>query len=322
MSATKLVTVFGGSGFLGRYVVRDLAKAGCRVRVAVRRPERAYFLQPLGELGQICAVQANVRNRDSVEHAARGADWIVNLVGILSPRGRQKFDAVHAQGAANIAECTALAGAGRLVHVSAIGADSHSASGYARSKAAGEAAVFAAMPQAVVLRPSIVFGPEDDFFNRFAAMARLSPVLPLIGGGGTKFEPVYVGDVAQAVTRAVSGAVPGGVIYELGGPEILSFRALLEMMLVEIRRQRILLPIPFFAAKIMGLVMQTLPGGLLTLDQVKLLQRDNVVSDTARADGRSLVGIGIQPTGLQAVLPGYLQRYRRAGQFDRGRRWG
>src|SRR5215212_10865815 len=246
-TTNKLVTVFGGSGFLGRHVVRALAKRGYRVIVAVRRPDLAGHLQPLGRVGQIHALQANVRYPTSVEAAARDADAVVNLTGILFERGRQRFDAVQRAGAETVAQAAAAQGA-RLVHISALGADADSPSLYGRSKAAGERAVLAAAPDATILRPSIMFGPEDHFFNRFAAIARMSPVLPLIGGGLTRFQPVFAGDVAEALAKAADGEVRQGVTYELGGPDVRTFKELMEFMLATIERRRLLVPIPFAVA--------------------------------------------------------------------------
>ncbi|BBE73698.1 complex I NDUFA9 subunit family protein [Oharaeibacter diazotrophicus] len=312
----RLVTVFGGSGFLGRHVVRALARRGYRVRVAVRRPDLAGHLQPLGTVGQIHAVQANLRFRASVDRAVQGADAVVNLVGILAGSGAQTFDAVHAFGARAVAEAARAAGIGRLVHVSAIGADAASASGYARSKAAGEAAVRETVPGAVILRPSIVFGPEDDFFNRFADMARFSPVLPAIGGGETRFQPVFVGDVAEAVARAVDGAVPAGVV-ELGGPEVVTFREVMERVCRETGRKRAIVSVPFGIAELAAKLTGWLPGAPITADQVELLKTDNVVSDAATAEGRTLAGLGIVPHTMAAILPTYLYRYTVHGQYDR-----
>lgn len=312
----SLVTVFGGSGFLGRYVVRALAKRGYRIRVAVRRPDLAGFLQPLGYVGQIQLTQANVRYPDSVAAAVQGADAVVNLVGILAPGGRQSFDAVHAFGARAIATAAAQAGAS-LVHVSAIGADAGSDIGYARSKGEGEAAVRAAVPGAVILRPSIVFGPEDEFFNRFASMARLSPFLPLIGGGATRFQPIFVADVAAAVQRAVEGQAKSGTVYELGGPEIRTFRELMELMLREIGAKRLLVDLPFGIADLQARILEKLPKALLTRDQVAMLKIDNVVSEQAITEGRTLQGLGIAPAAMASVLPSYLWRFRKAGQFTR-----
>ncbi|MCX5494875.1 complex I NDUFA9 subunit family protein [Kaistia dalseonensis] len=315
----KLVTVFGGSGFVGRHAVRALAKRGWRVRVAVRRPDLAGHVQPLGAVGQIMPVQANLRYRWSVDRAVEGADAVVNLVGILNESGRQTFGAVQSFGARAVAEATRAAGIPTLVHQSALGADANSASAYARSKAEGEAAVFETVPGAVVLRPSIVFGPEDDFFNRFGDLARLLPALPLIGGGETKLQPVFVGDVAEAIARAVDGTVERGKIYELGGPEVKTFRACLELLLAEIERPRLLLSLPFGLARAIASVAQMLPNPLMTVDQVKLLESDNVVSQAAIDRGLTLKGLGINPASLEAVLPSYLVRFKPRGQFDQKR---
>ena len=279
-NSDTLVTVFGGSGFLGRHVVRALANRDYRIRVAVRRPELAGHLQPLGRVGQIHAVQANVRFAQSIEAAVRDADIVINLVGILFERGRQRFDAVQAEGAGAVAEAAHTAGA-RLVHVSAIGADEDSGSDYARSKAAGEQLVQAAQPEAVIMRPSIVFGPEDDFFNRFAALARIAPALPLPGGGHTRFQPVFAGDVAEAIGKAVDGEVKPGSIYELGGPDVRSFKELMEFTLATIERRRLLVPVPFAVMKLQAAFLQFLPKPPLTPDQVELLKSDNVVSAAA-----------------------------------------
>src|ERR1700719_4488517 len=312
-----LVTVFGGSGFLGRSVVRALAKRDYRIQVAVRRPELAGHLQPLGRVGQVHAVQANLRYPASVEAAMRDADVAINLVGILAPSGAQTFEAVHADGAGAVAKAAAAAGA-RMVHVSSIGADANSTSRYARSKAAGEAAVLSAVPSATILRPSVVFGPEDDFTNRFAALARMSPALPLIGGGVTKLQPVYVGDVATAVANAVDGKTKAGATYELGGPEVLTMREIMEIILATTERKRMLVSLPFGLAKWQAQLLQFAPGPLkLTPDQVALLRVDNVVSDTAKAAGLTLEGLGITADSLEAIAPQYLWRFRAAGQFQR-----
>ena len=311
-----LVTVFGGSGFLGRSVVRALCKRDYRVRVGVRRPELAGHLQPLGRVGQIHAVQANLRYPASIEAAMRGADIAINLVGILAEGGAQTFDAVQAQGAGAVAKAAAAAGA-RMVHVSAIGADENSSSRYARSKAAGEKAVLSAVPSATVLRPSVVFGPEDEFTNRFAALAQVSPALPLIGGGATKLQPVYVGDIATAVADAVDGKTRPGATYELGGPEVLTMREIMEIILLTTGRRRMLLSLPFGLAKLQALFLQFAPGPLqLTPDQVELLRGDNVVSEAAKAAGLTLEGLGIAPDSLEAIAPQYLWRFRKAGQFS------
>ena len=313
----QLVTVYGGSGFVGRHVVRALARRGYRIRVAVRRPELAGFLRPLGAVGQIHAVQTNLRHGESVRKAAEGADAIVNLVAILHESGRQRFDAVHVVGAEAIASAAQDLGIARLAHVSAIGADAGSDSIYARTKAQGEAAIVRHVPEAVIMRPSIVFGPEDHFFNRFAAMARLSPALPLIGGGHTRFQPVFVGDLAQAIAMAVDGETNPGTIYEIGGPQIRSFRELMEIMLAEIDRKRLLVSVPWPIARLMAAFLQFLPTPLLTPDQVRQLARDNVVSDEAAIEGRTLQGLGIAPHAMASVLPTYLPRYRRFGQYTR-----
>lgn len=313
--STKLVTVFGGSGFVGRHVVRALAKRGYRIRVAVRRPDLAVHLQPLGNVGQIQLVQANLRFRWSIDKAVEGADHVVNLVGILFEGGGQRFDAVQAFGARAVAEA-ARAVKAKVTNVSAIGADKNSESEYARTKGEAEAAVLETVKDAVILRPSIIFGPEDGFFNKFADMARFAPALPLIGGGLTKFQPVYVGDVAEAVARSVDGAVEGGKIYELGGPDVRTFKQLLQEMLAIIERKRILAPLPFWAAKIIGSVAGIMPTPVLTRDQVTLLESDNIVSDKAKKDGRTLEGVGIEPTSMSAVLPSYLWRFRVRGQYQ------
>jgi len=309
-----LVTVYGGSGFLGRHVVRALARRGYRIRVAVRRPDLAFHLQPLGRVGQIHAVQANLRNAASVQAAARDASVLISLVGLLFERGKQRFDAVHVRGAEQIALAASAHGA-RMVHVSAIGADEKSRAAYARTKAEAERLVLAAEPQATIMRPSVIFGPEDDFFNRFAALARISPALPLIGGGGTRFQPVFVGDVAEAIAQAVDGNAKSGTIYELGGPEVFTFEQLMRFTLATIGRKRLLVPVPFFAAKIKAALLQYLPKPPLTPDQVELLRSDNVVSDAAKAGGRTLQGLGIQPESIEAIVPTYLWRFRKTGQF-------
>lgn len=316
LQTPKLITVFGGSGFVGRHVVRALAKRGYRIRVGCRRPDLAGHLQPLGDVGQIQAVQANVRVRWSVDRAVEGADHVVNLVAILHEGGRQRFRAVHEFGARAVAEAARAAGAG-LTHVSALGAASGSASLYARTKASGEKAVFDTVPEAVVYRPSIVFGPEDAFYNRFANMARYSPFLPLIGGGTTRFQPVYVGDVAEAVARSADGSVKGGTIYELGGPQVKTFRECLEEILQVIDRERMLIPVPWWAARLQASILGLLPNPVLTSDQVSLLETDNVVSKEAEDAARTFAALGIQPQATAAILPTYLWTYRPAGQFTR-----
>ncbi len=312
-----LVTVFGGSGFLGRNVVRALCKLDYRIRVAVRRPELAGYLQPMGKVGQIHAVQANIRHSASVEAAMRDSHVAINLVGILAEGGAQTFDAVQAEGAEAVAKAASAANA-RMVHVSAIGADENSASRYARSKAAGEKAVLEALPSATVLRPSVVFGPEDQFTNRFGALARMSPALPLIGGGATKMQPVYVGDVATAVANAVDGKTKPGATYELGGPEVLSLREIIEIILAITERKRMLVTLPFGLAKLKAAFLQFAPGDLkLTPDQVELLRSDNVVSEAAKSTGLTLEGLGIAPDSLEGVAGQYLWRYRATGQFQK-----
>jgi NADH dehydrogenase len=312
-----LVTVFGGSGFLGRHVVRALLKRGWRVRAAVRRPDLAGYLQPLGMVGWVQPIQANLRYRWSVDRAVEGADAVVNLVAILTPSGRQSYEAVNAFGARAVAEAARARGLDRIVHVSAIGASPDSPTGYGRSKAAGEAGVFETLPKSTVMRPSIIFGPEDHFFNRFAGMARMSPALPLIGGGKTRFQFVFAGDVARAIADAVEGKAKPGTVYELGGPEILSFRESMELMLHVIGRKRVLVPVPWGVASLLGSVLQYLPGKVLTADQVRELRTDNVVSEAAKAEGRTIEAFGIAPTTLEAILPSYLSRFRVRGEYER-----
>ena len=311
-----LVTVFGGSGFIGRHVVRTLAKRGYRIRVAVRRPDLAGFLVPAGNLGQISIVQANVRYRNSIDRAVEGAQHVVNCVGILAESGRNTFDAVQEFGGRAVAEAARNAGA-TLTHLSAIGANSGSQSNYGRTKGRAEAAILSIKPDAVIMRPSIVFGPEDGFFNKFADMSRTAPFLPLIGGGETKFQPVYVEDVAEAVARSVDGKLKAGTTYELGGPEVLTFRECLETTLSVINRKKTLVSIPFAVASLMGSIASLVPliTPPITPDQVTLLKSDNVVSKQAEAEGRTLKDIGLLPTLLISVLPSYLVRYRPQGQF-------
>lgn len=314
---SKLVTIFGGSGFVGRYIARRMAKEGWRVRVAVRRPNEALFVKPYGTPGQVEPLGCNIRDDASVRALIRGADAVVNCVGILNRSGKNTFDAVQAEGAGRIARIAAAEGAQTLVHVSAIGADAASDSDYSRTKAAGEDAVLAAFPNAVILRPSIIFGTEDGFFNRFAAMTRLGPVLPVVGAA-TRFQPVFVDDVAQAAAKGVLGQVAPG-IYELGGPEVDTFRGLMGRMLKVIQRRRAVVNVPFFAARIMGFgfdMIQAVTLGLIenkmiTRDQVRNLTRDNVVAPGAKG----FADLGITPTAMDAVLPDYLWRYRASGQF-------
>ena len=315
LAQSQLVTVFGGAGFLGRHVVRVLAERGYRVRVACRRPDLAGHLQPLGNVGQIQAVQANLRYKWSIDRAVEGADVVINLVAILAESGKQTFNSVQSRGAGWVAEAARDAGA-RMVQVSAIGADENSNVDYARTKAEAEDLVRKAVPDAIIMRPSVIFGPEDDFFNRFAGMARVSPFLPLIGGGETLFQPIYVGDVALAIGEAADNAVLAGTTWELGGPETLSFRDCMERMLEVIGRDRILLSIPFGLASIMAGVAQYLPGAPLTPGQVEMLKSDNIVSDEATSAGRTLKDLGITSRTVSAMLPSYLVRFRKHGQFE------
>lgn len=308
--ANELITVFGGSGFVGRRLIRRLAKQGVRVRAAVRQPNLAGYLKLMGDVGQIEPVQANIRYEGSIARAMQGADRVVNLVGILHQSGPQKFNTVQADGAAAIARIARQQGVSRLVHVSAIGADAHSGSAYARSKAAGEAAVREHFPQAAIIRPSIIFGPEDDFFNRFAMLARLAPALPLIGGGHTKFQPVYVGDVAEAIQHALYSQQAEGRTYELGGPRVYDMKEIYELVLEQTQRRRLLLPVPFFAARLMAGFLQLLPKPLLTVDQVRLLETDNLPEPGM--PGLKELGVA-NPTSVELILPSYLNRYRRAG---------
>ena len=314
----RIVTVFGGSGFIGRHVVRELAKRGYRVRAAVRHPSKAGFLRTMGLPGQVEPVYADIRNDELVARALHGADMAVNLVGILYEFGKQRFEALQAEGAGRIARLAKEAGVASLVHVSAIGADAASEADYARSKAEGETAVHAAFPEAVILRPSIVFGPGDGFFNRFAAMAKYLPALPLFGGGHTKFQPVYVDDVADAVCAALTDEASHGKVFELGGPRVYSFKELMQIVLKETRRTRLLLPLPWAIAKMQGAVLGLLPAPPLTLGQVKMLQHDNVVSEAADAEGRTFAAFGIAPDSVEAIVPGYLWAYRRTGQYGGG----
>lgn len=319
----RLAVVFGGSGFIGRNVVRELAARGWRVRVAVRRPHHAQFLRPMGAVGQIELRQANIRHAASVVEALKGADAVINLVGLLFQKGPQRFEAVQGAGAGALARFAAEAGAGAFVHVSAIGADANGDSLYARTKGEAERAVREAFPAAVILRPSVVFGPEDQFFNKFALLASLAPPfapLPLlIGGGRTKFQPVYVDDVADAVCEALARPEAQGRIFELGGPRVYTFRQLLEFMLKETGMKRVLLPVPFSIAPLVGLFGEI--AGLapfldppITRDQVKLLKRDNVVGASGEKVG-TLTDLGVNPRALEGVVPGYLVRFRKYGQF-------
>ncbi|WP_193337632.1 complex I NDUFA9 subunit family protein [Devosia beringensis] len=314
----KLVTVFGGSGFVGTQIVQLLAAKGHRVRVAVRRPDLAGHVRPLGTVGQVVPIQANIRNLASIERAVAGADIVINLVGIGANSGAQTFTAVHVDGARAIAQAAKAAGVSALVHMSALGVDKAAGiSQYAASKLEGEAAVFAAFPNAVVMRPSILFGQGDGFFNLMAGLARLFPVLPLIGGD-TKFQPAYVTDVAEAFVLAAEGKLKTGKVYELGGPQVETYRQLMDRVQREALRSRPLLPLSFGVAKLLAGVMSILPfPALLTADQVELLSVDNVVSDAAIKDKRTFAGMGIVPTSMDTILPTYLWRFRKHGQFDK-----
>ncbi len=312
-----VVTVFGGSGFIGRYAVRKLAKRGWRVRVAVRRPNEAIFLRTAGDVGQVEVIQANIRDDASTARAIAGSDAVINLVGILFPTGKQTFDAVQRDGAERIARFCAQYGIDRLVHISAIGADAESGIAYQRTKAEAESAVLRHVPTATILRPSLVFGPEDEFFNRFAGMARMSPVLPLIGGE-TRFQPVYVGDVAEAAVRSLEVAEAKGATFELGGPEVITMRDVFDLVMDETGRRRFVLPVPGWIARIQAWVFE-LPNRLLglapllTRDQVAMLDTDNVVGEEAK----NISDLGVKPTTLESILPTYLYRYRVSGQYAR-----
>lgn len=327
-NSEKIVTLIGGSGFIGRHIVRTLAKRGYRIRVACRRPDLAGHVQPLGTPGQIMPVQANVRFPASLAAVCDGAYAVVNLTGVLATSGSQSFDAIHVFGAEASARAAKAAKTQVFIQMSALGADADSGSEYGRTKAAGEARAKAAFPGAIVLRPSIVFGPEDNFFNQFAGLSRLAPALPLIGGGHTKFTPLFVGDLAEAVARLIDTGEASGKTFELGGPEAFSFKQLLEFTLETIGRKRLLIPVPWTVAKILGSVLGILnndfvrmsslgllPKAPLTADQVELLKTDNVVSEAATREGRDLVGLGITGQSIQGIVPSYLYRYRKAGQF-------
>jgi NADH dehydrogenase len=319
MATRSVATVFGGSGFIGRYIVKRLAHKGFVVRVAVRDTERALFLKPMGAVGQVVPLHASLTNEPTVQRAVDGADLVVNTVGILSERRAGDFNCIHAEGAGLVARLAAAAGVARLVHISAIGADPDAASRYAATKGIGEALLREAFPTATILRPSLVFGPEDELFNRFAAMAGYSPFLPLIGGGRTKLQPVYAGDVAMAIAAVCAGKGKPGTIYELGGPEVVTFRQLLDHTQEWSGRKRRYLRIPFWAAKLGALLTLPLPNGVrpLTVDQIRMLQSDNIVSKTAQAEGRVLAGLGIEHSHtMEAVVPGYLERFKPHGQFS------
>lgn len=306
-----LITIIGGSGFVGRYIAQNMARRGWRVRVACRRPNEALFVKPYGVVGQVEPVQCNVRDEASMARVIAGADAVVYSVGVLFESGANRFDAVQAEGPARAARLAAAAGVGRFVLISAIGADAESPSEYARTKAAGEAGVRAAFPDAVILRPSVVFGQEDGFFNRFAAMARISPVVPIVGGA-THFQPVWVQDVADAAAKAAAGeAAPG--VFELGGPRRYTFRDLVELTLRVTRRRRLILDLPFFIGRLQGKILSLLPNPPLTEDQVRLLSRDNVVADGARG----FADLGIAPVAPEGIVESYLYAYRPYGQYSR-----
>ncbi len=313
--AMNNVTIFGGSGFVGRHLVKRLAEKGVRVRVAVRDPEAAAFLQPMGGVGQIAAMRVNIRDPEGVRRAVRGADAVVNAVGILYPFGAQKFEAIHHQGAHTIAEATRAEGVARFVHVSSIGADADSSSTYAASKGRGERAVAAIDAAATIVRPSVIFGPEDGFFNRFGAMARLMPALPLPGGGHNRFQPVYVGDVAQAIVHILEDGATSGLSYDLGGPRVHTFKELMQLVLEVTGRRRLLLPIPLEVLKFKATFLQLLPVPPLTRDQVELMKYDNVCEEGAPG----LADLGVEPTPAEAVLESYMYRYRRSGKLTPSR---
>jgi uncharacterized protein YbjT (DUF2867 family) len=315
IAGIRLITVFGGSGFLGRHIVRALAKDGWRVRVAVRRPNAAHFLKPMGRVGQIQLLKCNVADDDDVEAALAGVDAAVNLVGILAQSGHQRFARLHVEAAERIARASATHNIGRLVHVSAIGLAEHAPAAYFRTKWEGEQRVREVYPQATVVRPSLVFGPEDNFFNRFAWLAKMTPPFvpfPLFGGGTTRFQPVYVGDVAAAVAALLDDPAAAGRTYEFGGPEVMTLKDVIALTLKTINRRRFLIPVPLFVARVQGAVLQFLPMKLLTLDQARMLETDAVVSDGALG----LRELGIAPTAVEAILPSYLWRFRRSGEFE------
>jgi NADH dehydrogenase len=308
----KIVTVFGASGFIGRNIVRELAKRGVRVNAVCRNPEHAKFLKPMGVVGQVTPMRADITDPDAIARAVNGASAVINLVGILHSSGRNTFEAIQATAPGLIAKAAKQTGAAKMIHVSAIGANANSDAAYASTKAQGEEAVRGVFPQATILRPSIVFGPNDAFFNRFAGMAMLSPALPLIGGGRTKFQPVYVDDVADAAMAALDLPEAMGRTYELGGPAVFTFRELMELTLKEIRRKRLLVELPFWAAKIQATVLELLPSPPLTRDQVELLKTDNVVAEGAR----TLADLGIEATAVDAILPTYLDKFRPGGRYN------
>ncbi len=310
--SAKLVSIYGGSGFIGRHIVRALAREGWRIRVGVRNPNTAGFLRPMGRVGQIQIVRANLLKRDDFPLMLRDADAAINLVGILYQRGAQRFQAVHADAAGALAAAAAEHRVTRLIQFSALGANPQSPSLYARTKAEGEKRVRSAFPEATIMRPSVVFGPEDDFFNRFARLARILPVLPLIGGGHMRFQPVYVGDIAQATMAALGDPGAQGRTYELGGPEVLTLKEIMQIVLHETKRKRLLVNVPFGIARIQAALLGLLPKPPLTLDQVRLLESDNAVSPGAAG----LSDLGRSPTAAEAIIPTYLWRFRKTGEFE------
>jgi uncharacterized protein YbjT (DUF2867 family) len=324
----RLATVIGGSGFVGRYIVRSLAQAGWRVRVAVRRPDLAWFLRPYGAVGQVEPVQANVRFPESISAAVYGAEIVINASGVKRETARQNFEAVHAYGADTIARSAKAGGAHTLIHISGLGSDAASSNAYVASKGRAEQAVRAAFPEAVILRPSVVFGPEDDFFNRFANLARFMPVLPAFAEGTAKLQPVYVADIAVAAAKAIDGGLKPGTTYELGGPEKMTLIEAMQLALRISERRRAVVPAPYGISRLIAQATEIasavslglFPAMLTTTrDQVDLLRNDNVVSPTAFAEGRTFEGLGISPRGAEAILPSYLTRYRKTGQFESNR---
>ncbi len=307
---SPIVTIIGGSGFVGRHIAQRMARRGWRVRVACRRPNEAMFVRPYGTVGQVEPIQCNIRDEASTRAVIRGADAVINCAGLLSEWGRNTFTACQAEGAGRVARLAAEEGVAQLVHLSAIGADAASNSDYACSKAAGEASVSAAFPGAAILRPSVVFGQDDGFFNRFAGMARLIPLMLPIVGADTKFQPVWVEDVAEAAAKAAGGEAGLGT-YQLGGPIVYTLREAVELMLRVTRRRRLIINIPFFIARMDAWFLQMLPNPLLTVDQVRLLEHDNVVADGAN----TLADLGIEPTAAEGVIESYLYAYRPQGQY-------
>lgn len=327
-SGDRLVTIFGGSGFVGRHLVRAFARRGWRVRAAVRRPDLAGYLQPAGAVGQVHSVQANLRYPESIAAAVEGAEIVINAAGVMRAQGRQSYEAVHVFGSSEIARAARAVGARALIQVSGLGADPASGNAYIASKGRAETAAREAFPDTVVLRPSVVFGPEDVFFNRFGELARLSPLIPLFGGGQTRLQPVYVGDIAAAAVTAIEGQLKSGAVYELGGPQVMTVREAAEFVLRTTGRQCALVPLPFPLARLLAqtteiasaVTLGKFPESLTTTrDQVDLLRNDNVVSDLALREGRTLAGLGIAPQGVEAIAPSYLVRFRRGGQYAHSR---